>query len=90
MFSHPLDDDGDTAIETAEAPDNNGGANDPPTFNVRRWDLQINTPYLPTTKIDIGDLNSLTNGLIGSPARPPMFNGQIAFFTSGGMCPWPA
>jgi hypothetical protein len=89
MYGHPLDDDGDAVIESSEDPDSDGGVNDPPTYNVRRWNLQL-PPHLAATKIDIGDLNSLYTGVVGSGARPPMFNGQIAFYTSGGMCPWPA
>jgi hypothetical protein len=89
MFSHPLDDDGDTIIESGEDPDSNGGVNDPPTYNLRRWNLQL-PPHDPGTQINIGDLNSLIAGGVGSGARPPMFGGQQVFFTGGGMCPWPA
>jgi hypothetical protein len=87
MFNHPLDDDGDTVIESAEDPDSNGGANDPPTYNVRRWNLQL-PPHLTTTQINIGDLGALVVGAVGSPGRPPMFGGQTAFFTNGGRCPF--
>jgi hypothetical protein len=55
---------------------------------MARWNLQT-PPHDATTLINIGDLNSLINGAEGSGARPPMFGGQQAFFTSGGMCPWP-
>jgi hypothetical protein len=85
MFGHDLDDDGDTVIETTEDPGAPGG----PTFNVARWNLQL-PPHATDTTINIGDLNALITGAVGSPARPPMFNGQQAFFTAGGMCPWPA
>ena len=72
-FGHPLDDDGDTIIDPLMA----------------RWNLQ-NAPTDGTlTLINIADLNSLLTGAVGSPARPPMFGGQQAFFTNGGMCPWP-
>jgi hypothetical protein len=86
MFGHDLDDDGDTVIETTEDPGAPGG----PMFNVARWNLQL-PPHLAATTINIGDLNSLFNGVIGSGARPPMFSdtGAVAFFTGGGMCPWP-
>jgi hypothetical protein len=55
---------------------------------MARWNLQT-PPHLATTEINIGDLNALITGAAGSPARPPMFGGQQAFFTSGGVCPWP-
>ena len=71
-FGHPLDDDGDTVIDTAMA----------------RWNIQT-PPHTSSTAINIGDLNSLITGAAGSPARPPMFGSQQAFFTNGGMCPWP-
>jgi len=71
-FGHPLDDNGDTAIDPAMA----------------RWNIQT-PPHTAATLINIGDLNALITGAVGSPARPPMFGGQQAFFTNGGMCPWP-
>lgn len=80
--------DGDTAIESNEDPDSNGGSNDPPTYNVRRWNLQL-PPHLASTQINIGDLNALISGAVGSPARPPMFGGSVAFFTNSGRCPFP-
>jgi hypothetical protein len=83
MFGHNLDDDGDTMIETAEDPGSPGGA----TYNVARWNLQV-PPHTGTTAINIGDLNALITGSAGSPARPPMFGGQIVFFTNGGLCPF--
>jgi len=55
---------------------------------MARWNLQL-PPHDTTTAINIGDLGALINGAAGSPARPPMFGGQQAFFTSGGVCPWP-
>jgi hypothetical protein len=58
------------------------------TYNVGRWNLQV-PPHTATTAINIGDLNSLITGAEGSPARPPIFGGLQAFFTSGGMCPYP-
>jgi len=88
MFGHPLDDDGDTKIEADEKPNSNGGFNDPPTFNLGRWNLSL-PPHLPTTLLNIADVNSFLAGALGSPARPPMFNGEPAFFTNGGVCPWP-
>jgi hypothetical protein len=54
---------------------------------MARWNLSL-PPHDPATQINIADLNALIAGAAGSPARPPMFNGQIAFFTSGGMCPY--
>jgi hypothetical protein len=83
-FGHNLDDDGDTVIESAEDPGEPGG----PTYNVARWNLQ-NPPHSGTTAINIGDLNALITGPAGTPARPPMFGGQQAFFTNTGNCPWP-
>jgi len=71
-FGHPLDDDGDTAIDPTMA----------------RWNLQT-PPHTAATLINIGNLNALITGLAGSPARPPMFGGQYAFYTNGGTCPWP-
>jgi len=84
IFGHPLDDDGDAVIESAEDPGAPGGA----TYNVARWNLQA-PPHLPATQINIADLNALITGAPGSPARPPMFGGQQAFFTNLGQCPWP-
>jgi len=55
---------------------------------MARWNLQT-PPHVATTEINIGDLNALITGAAGSPARPAMFGGQQAFFTNGGMCPWP-
>jgi len=72
-FNHPLDDDGDTVVDPLMA----------------RWNLQNSPADGPATVINIADLNSLLTGAVGSPARPPMFGGQQAFFTSGGTCPWP-
>jgi hypothetical protein len=88
MFGHALDDDGDTTIESNENPNSNGGPNDPPTFNVARWNLSL-PPHLRTTLINIQDLNAILAGAFGSPARPPMFLGGYAFFTNSGQCPWP-
>jgi len=88
MFSHPLDDDGDTKIEDNEKPNSNGGFNDPPTFNLGRWNLSL-PPHLPATLLNIADLNSVLTGALGSPARPPMFHGELAFYTNSGTCPWP-
>jgi hypothetical protein len=72
-FNHPLDDDGDTVVDPLMA----------------RWNLQNTPADGPATLINIADLNSLLTGAVGSPARPPMFGGQQAFFTNGGVCPWP-
>jgi hypothetical protein len=55
---------------------------------MARWNLQL-PPHLLTTQINIADLNSLLWGAEGSPARPPMLFGQLAFFTNGGQCPFP-
>lgn len=54
---------------------------------MARWNLQL-PPHAASTLINIGDLNSLITGAVGSPARPPMFDGRQAFFTNGGQCPW--
>jgi hypothetical protein len=56
---------------------------------MARWNLAT-PPHDGITAINIADLNSLLTGAVGSPARPPMFGGQQAFFTSGGVCPFPA
>ncbi len=50
--------------------------------NAERWDIE------PNGNINIGDPNSLTAPL-SKTARPPMFGGGLAFFTNGGLCPWP-
>lgn len=55
---------------------------------MARWNLDA-PPHLTTTAIDIGDLNAINPGVIANTSRPPMFGGQPAFFTSGGVCPWP-
>ena len=55
---------------------------------MARWNLAL-PPHTGTTVINIGDLGALLNGAVGSPARPPMFGGLQAFFTSGGVCPYP-
>jgi len=49
--------------------------------NEERWDLS------PNAMIDIGDINALNPMVTAASARPPMFNGQQAFFA--GACPWP-
>jgi len=46
-----------------------------------RWDLS------PNGVIEIGDINALNPAVTAATARPPMFNGQQAFFA--GACPWP-
>jgi len=69
-FNHPLDDDGNTAIDAAMA----------------RYNLQT-PPHEASTQINIGDLNALLTGAVGSGARPPMFGGAQAFYA--GPCPWP-
>jgi hypothetical protein len=55
---------------------------------MARWNLAT-PPHTGTTVINIADLNVLLNGAVGSPARPPMFGGLQAFFTGGGVCPYP-
>ncbi len=52
-------------------------------FNSR-WDL---IPGGGPTWINLADITSLTAGLAGSPARPPMLGGVRAF--GGPTCPWP-
>ena len=64
--------------------------------DMARWNLSV-PPHLASTAINIADLNALITGAPGSPARPPMFNGLLAFFTDpdgagplvSGECPWP-
>ena len=53
--------------------------------NVERWNLD--SAGASATVISIGDMNALNPGVMASTARPPMFNGQQAFFA--GACPWP-
>lgn len=63
--------------------------------DMARWNLSV-PPHLAITAINIGDLNGLITGAPGSAARPPMFNGLLAFFTDpdgagplvAGQCPW--
>lgn len=57
---------------------------DNPAWNVQRWDL------VPDGVIDIADMNALNPVVLNPTARPPMFGGLPAFFTNGGVCPWPA
>lgn len=55
---------------------------------MARWNLAL-PPHDVTTALNIGDLNALLTGTVGSPSRPPMFNGLQAFFTNSGTCPYP-
>ena len=55
--------------------------------NSARWN--VDATGASAAVINIADLNALLTGDAGSPARPPMFGGQRAFFTNGGQCPWP-
>jgi len=59
---------------------------------MARWNL-LASPHLPTTMINIGDLNALNPAVNAPTARPPMFGGQPAFFTDVGngvgACPFP-
>ena len=55
--------------------------------NIARWNLD--TLGGSTAVINIGDLNAVNPSVQASTARPPMFGGQPAFFTSGGQCPYP-
>ena len=55
---------------------------------MARWNLAP-SPHTSSTLINIQDLNALITGAAGSPARPPMFGGLPAFYTNGGLCPWP-
>ena len=55
---------------------------DDPT--IGRWNLR--QPADAT--INIADLNRLNPGVNTTMARPPMFGGQQAFFTNGGLCPY--
>jgi len=84
-FLSPLRLDG-TFNKFNHALDNDGDTAIDPV--MARWNLAL-PPQTPSTLINIQDLNVLLTGAIGSPARPPMFGGQPAFFTNGGQCPWP-
>jgi len=55
---------------------------------MARWNLQL-PPQVSATVINVGDLNTLITGAVGSPARPQMSGGQPAFFTNSGQCPFP-
>ena len=50
---------------------------------ISRWNLN------PNGSINIADLNALNPAIDAPTARPPMFGGQPAFFTNGGLCPSP-
>ena len=78
-FGHTLDDDGDTVIETAEAPNSNGGPDDPPTYNVARWNIDVQPLITPATQINIGDLIALNPAVNAPTSHPPMFCGQAGF-----------
>ena len=56
---------------------------DPQDANIARWNLQVDGT------INVGDLNALNPGVDAATSRPPMFGGQPAFFTNGGVCPFP-
>jgi hypothetical protein len=58
---------------------------DPNDASIARWNLESAGPG--ATTINIGDLNALNPAVIAPTARPPMFGGQPAFFTNGGVCP---
>jgi hypothetical protein len=47
---------------------------DPQDPTIARWDLS------QSTTINIGDLNAINPAVVASTSRPPMFNGQPAFF----------
>ena len=86
FLSPPRPDDGHGTFNKFSHPlDDDGDTNIDPA--MARWNLQT-PPHMAGTLINIGDLNALITGADGSPARPPMFGGQQAFFTNGGMCPW--
>ncbi len=55
--------------------------------NIARWNLD--TAGGAATIINIGDLNAMNPSVLASTARPPMLGGQPAFFTNGGLCPFP-
>jgi hypothetical protein len=57
---------------------------DPDDPNIGRWDLRQPSNGV----IDIGDLNRLNPGVNTNIAKPPMFGGQVAFFTNSGTCPY--
>jgi hypothetical protein len=54
-------------------------------ISEERWNLA--SMGASAIVIDIGDINSLNPGVSAPTSRPPMFNGQPAFFA--GACPWP-
>ena len=56
---------------------------DPADASIGRWNLQVDAT------INIGDINALNPAVDATTARPPMFGGQPAFFTNGGLCPFP-
>ena len=56
---------------------------DPGRANEERWNLLVDG------MINIGDLNALNPAVDAPTSRPPMFGGQPAFFTNGGLCPFP-
>ena len=55
--------------------------------NEQRWNLDTAGPGAGA--INIADLNALNPAVNATTSRPPMFNGQPAFFTNLGQCPWP-
>jgi hypothetical protein len=55
---------------------------DPDDASIARWNLD------PNAVINIADLNALNPGVNSPTSRPPMFGGQPAFFTNGGVCPF--
>ncbi|MDO8616445.1 MAG: thrombospondin type 3 repeat-containing protein [Dehalococcoidia bacterium] len=54
-------------------------------LSEERWNLA--SMGASAIVIDIGDINALSPGVSAPTSRPPMFNGQPAFFA--GACPWP-
>jgi len=60
---------------------------DPQDASIARWNLESVGPGAPS--INIGDLNALNPAVDSPTAKPPMLGGQPAFFTNGGLCPFP-
>ena len=54
---------------------------------AERWNL--NAAGAGASAINIADLNALNPAVNAPTARPPMFGGQLAFFTNAGLCPGP-
>jgi CSLREA domain-containing protein len=60
---------------------------DPDDGNIARWNLD--QAGGGAAAITIADLNALNPAVNAPTSRPPMFGGLPAFFTNGGLCPFP-